>query len=293
MVKEKIRGLDNMPFSTKLKYCKILFIMAGTDKNITSLEITELYRLMANIKLPQDKRIMLLSDMDTSQGELKDICNNIFDGLNHQERNILRFSLIKDLIIVMRADHYESPQEREIFYQIKYLLSITEEQLSLIEEEYEEDILFYHQGITENKGRRMQELISITTAVSVPIASLYIKESVRKDTCIFKKPFRFRSKKHQKDILKSIAIGAISYNVVKWWLGRRVNEEELMQGYVLKRCTNIQERAIDYLKKDINYIQGHLQDIEGNSRDIETLKQRVLLLKKSLGQLKISKPRLL
>lgn len=291
MVKEKIRELNNMPSQTKLKYCKILFIMAGVDEKISSLEMTELYRLMANIKLPQDKRISLLENMDKPKEEIKDLNDSLFDGLNHQERNILRFSLVKDLIIIMRADYYESHKEKELFHQLKYLLSITEEQLSLIEEEYEEDMVFFHQEIAETKARkRFKEIVSTTTALGIPIATLYLKGSFEKDACIFKSSFRKRSNK--KDILKAIAIGAASYNVVKWWLGRKTNEQLLMKEYILKDCSNLQERAIAYLKRDINHIQRYLQDIDGNN-DMEILKRKIILLKKSLSQLQIDKPRLL
>jgi len=291
MKEKKIRDLHNMPIETKIKYCQILFLMASIDGEVNPLEIKELYRLMANIRVLQNNRISLLTHMNELEDDIKDIIKELFEGLNFQEKNILRFSLIKDLIIIMRADYYESSEERELFNKFKTLLSVTDEQLSLIEDEYKYDISFTDYEIEETRyNKKVKEAITLGASLGTPAAFLYIKEK-EANNCNIKN--RFKKKKSRKHILKALAMGVISYKTVKWFLNRRINQQELMKEYILKDCTKLQDRAVDYLYKDINYIQGYLQYMDSNDANTKTIENKIVLLKKSLSQLQMDKPRMI
>src|SRR5690554_3323517 len=104
MLKKKIRDLREMPIKNKLQYFEVLFAMARIDDELNQLELAELYRLMSRVRLPEEERLTLLKSSQPSVENILATCRNATEGLKDQERNILRFSMIKDLMIIMLAD---------------------------------------------------------------------------------------------------------------------------------------------------------------------------------------------
>ena len=151
-MREKIRGLDEMPWETKLNYCKILSLMVTIDGQVEQLKMVELYRLIAKVMLGDSKRPKLLEFIFEPKIELEDLWEKILEGLNNQEKNILRFSIIKDLLIIMRADYYEALEEIKFLEKTKEMLHISEEHMKFFEEEYQNDKNFFHYFIPTSKG---------------------------------------------------------------------------------------------------------------------------------------------
>lgn len=279
MLKEKVRDLQAMPAETKLRYFKVLFSMALIDGELNQLEAMELYRLMGKIKILQKERLDLLNNMDAFLENIIDICKTLLEGLNDQEKNILRFSLMKDLIIIMGADYYQSPAEIELFSKIRTFFQITEEQLYYFQEEYREDRSFFDEdsekSVTVN---RLEERILTAAALGIPIGALYIKKCRDKNDYFF----FYRGKKELSaiDLLKALTIGVVTYKGLKWLLKMKTNKKETLKQCLYKECLKIQDRAIRYLVKDRRYFQEKLLNLEKENEETVSIESKVVLLDK-------------
>ncbi|SNS07795.1 hypothetical protein SAMN05446037_1003308 [Anaerovirgula multivorans] len=279
MLKEKVRDLQAMSAETKLRYFKVLFSMALIDGELNQLEAMELYRLMGKIKILQKERLDLLNNMDAFSENIIDICKTLLEGLNDQEKNILRFSLMKDLIIIMGADYYQSPAEIELFSKIRTFFQITEEQLYYFQEEYREDRSFFDEASEKSVTvNRLEERILTAAALGIPIGALYIKKCRDKNDYFF----FYRGKKELSaiDLLKALTIGVVTYKGLKWLLKMKTNKKETLKQCLYKECLKIQDRAIRYLVKDRRYFQEKLLNLEKENEETVSIESKVVLLDK-------------
>ena len=292
MIKNKIRGLEEMPSEVKLQYFKVLFAMARIDGKLNQLEAMELYRLMSKVKLQQKERLHLLDTIEGNSEEIINISKTIMEDFEDQERNILRFSLMKDLIIIMSADYHQSPEEKELFSKIKVILQITEEQLEFFQDEYEKDKIFIDEDCTHSIcSQRLEKRILTATAIGIPVGALYIKKKeTKKCYCFF---YRDRIELSGMDVLKAISLGFISYQGLKWLFRIKTNKEEILNKYLHKECLRIQERAIRYLITDRSYFEQKLVYTKEETNEIASTNSKRILLDKTYAILKNSKPSLL
>ncbi|SDK14441.1 hypothetical protein [Natronincola ferrireducens] len=293
MTEKKVRGLEDMPPYTKLNYFKILIIMANTNGEVTQLEMVELYRLMAKNKLSQVDRLVLLSWMEEERhNQLLELCDNLYEELNDQEKNIIRFSLIKDLIIIMGADNYEAPEEMELFNKMKEIFCITEEQLGFLKEEYETDKTFFAEETTDNSWYdKFEETFLTATAIGVPITVLYYQGSFKREWSLCRR--LYRKPTLPGNIAKAVVLGGASYKMLKWFLeGKRKKAHKLKEA-LFEAASKVHERADDYLTKDIQKIQEELQHTKEEVGQRKALNHRAVLLQKTLGNLRSRKPQLL
>ncbi len=163
MLKTKIRDLVDLSNEIKVQYFKILLHMAEIDGELNLFELIKLYELMARIKVPQKERIYLLKGAANGSEDPVKICRTILGLLSGQERNILRFSLMKDLIIIMYADYHASPEERELFEELQVLLEINEDQLKIFLNEHGLEQVFFEEDYSKSvKTNRKCEILLIT-----------------------------------------------------------------------------------------------------------------------------------
>lgn len=292
MIKEKIRDLEAMPAETKLQYFKLLFNMALADGEFNQLEAMELYRLMGKAKVLQKQRLDLLNKMDTNSEDSIDTCKVLLEGLNDQEKNILRFSLIKDLIIIMEADHYQASEEIELFSKIKAFFQITEEQLQFFQEEYRQDKSFFEEDTPKLVAiNRLEERIVTAAALGIPIGALYIKKSRDKNDYFI--CHRGRKGLSGIDIFKALTIGVITYQGLKLLLRKKVHKQEGLKQYLYEECLKVQDKAMRYIVKDKIYLEEKLINLEKGNQEKVLLENRIVLLDKAFATFKNTKPHLL
>ncbi|WP_090446207.1 hypothetical protein [Natronincola peptidivorans] len=291
-MKEKIRDISAMSVETKLRYFNILAIMAAIDEEINQLEMMELYRMAARFKLLHKERLTMLEDIGKNHDEIMGLCEGLLEDLNDQERNIVRFSLMKDLIIIMKADYYEAPEEKKLLHTIKVFFKITEEQMDFFFEEYQQDRSFSEEEVIElYDGNKRKERILTATAIGIPIAAIYVIEGVKKNKSSFIQTFTKRLS--NMDYLKAIGLGMISYEIVKGLLKHKDNNESRLKQHLMKDSRKLQERAIRYLILDIANLQQKLQEENQEGLEAKYLKEKIVLLEKTLASFHNTKPQLL
>ncbi|AKL94244.1 tellurite resistance protein TerB [Clostridium aceticum] len=284
-MKEKVRELRELPQEIKHNYFNVLFTMANIDEKINPLELAELYRFMAKMQLEKEERKVLLKQLYKSENNLENLCKNLYRGLNEQEKNIVRFSLIRDLMLLMKSDYYEAQEETDLFNQIKVLLNITEEHMVWFNEE---KALYQDTSNKPLSYEGIEETVLMATAIGVPLTTFLFSDSFKKNPFLLKKSSHKR--RLRTDLLRSIAIGGVSYHSLKWWLRRRKKKSMSLQQCMIEEVEKLQERAKRYMALDLQHLQQSLQWAEENFIDMELQRETIILLKKSLAVLHNTKP---
>ncbi|GAB6086753.1 hypothetical protein [Alkaliphilus crotonatoxidans] len=301
MKKESVRSLDQMPAAIKQAYCKLLMLMVKAGDGGNQLKLAELYRLMGNIKLRAEARINLLKLLIRDDENLALLVNSLMKGVNQQEKNIIRFSLIKDLVIIMKADYVVDSEENLLLLKLVNLLDISEEQLQFFLDEHEQDQTFQVNIEHHLHEEIAQEATAKAMALGIPLGMIYFSGGSFHGfgpVGIVKGLKRLGMKKYTKDysiitgIATVILVSYGAYHSTKWLMGRGSRKEKRYRALLYQEMAEIHFRAIHYAEKDLARLGQKIQEIQDQEE-----KQRQLsvykLLDKTLGTLKNTKPKLI
>lgn len=302
-MKSKVKSLEFMEIDRKLTYSKILALMLSINKE--EEKVVAYYRLLGQIKLDINHRMLLHDFIFEPDETIEKLCLEVIKNLIGQEKNIVRFSLMKDLIIIMRAKDTLLIEEKKFFNKVKTLLEIPEEYMKYFEEEYERDQIVLEESIEEGiVVKAFKEQIAGTTAIGIPFLYLYYRgylrnifmNSKKKRLLLKLQKFGIMRRENNnvkiKDTLTAISMGALAYTLAKYFLNRKINTDREIKELVIKRAQKLHDRASLYLIKDINFINIQLQTGE-NLPNKETLQSRRILLENALIRIRESKPVLL
>lgn len=291
---EKVRPLEKLPLKTKLVYSKLLALMLMADKDLDQLKLAALYRLLGRINLTSLKRQELLHFIYNGEEGLAELKEQVYEGLNDQEMNIVRFSLYKDLLILMRANYIELPEEALLLAEVEGVFEITEEHKVFFEEELLQDKDFYEEKEKYCIGKTTDEAIATAAALGIPLAAICYNSylgglgSINLITGLHALGKKL-AKRHS--ILAgfgiALSLGLLSYKGTKYLLGLRDRECCNLQAKMAEEMEKIHQLAIDYIEKDIFYIENKvMNDTEDNKIDEKTSGTLLLALKKAEATLK-------
>jgi hypothetical protein len=220
----------------------------------------------------------------------------ILEGLDDQEINILRFSLIKDLLIIMRADYYEGLEEKKFLEKTKKILQISEEHMKFFEEEYLNDKIFFEQIIIDDRKEYIKkEFIAGAAALGIPLTIMY-PASIFGDYRLFKAKTPYWKKKREKVSAQrlgaTILMSIFSYKSVKWILDQKKRKDLRFKELVFDEALKTHERAVEYIIKDLKYIENKIKIYEENFRETDGLTGQKILLEKVLAAFNNSEPKI-
>lgn len=292
----KVRPLEKLTSRTKLDYCKLLSLMVIVDDTINQLKMAAFYRLVANIKLPSRKRELLIEFIfSEAKGDIRPLVQAVQQGLRDQERNILRFSLIKDLIIIKDADYIETQEENKLLEEMLILFDISTEQLRFIEEEVKKDEDFYDER-DGGKASLIKDTMAKATAIGIPLAALYFSGSFRglgplglMAGIMGIGPIKGKNKSHASGIIMTIIMGFTTYYLIKWLLHTKDRRETKLIDLYKEKMEDIHHRALEYVESDLTSILDKISD-EENTTKLIVLQEIKDALEKTLGTLKHTKP---
>ena len=302
---KEIKPIEFMSVERKIIYAKILGLMLSIS--ITEEKMVSYYRLLGQIRLDIESRMLLHDFVINPTEELDILCKGLVEGLVDQEYNIIRFSLTKDLIILMRAGGQTLETEHYLFNEARELLKIPEEYMSYFVDEYENDQVVFNEDYNETLIlKHVKNQLAISTSLGIPTSYLcyrgYLKQILeyrkRKGLLLSLQRLGLIKRKQKKvrmsDLITALSLGFISYSLTKFLLNKKVSNENELKEMVYTRAQILHERAIAYMIKDINFLKTELQLIDENQNVIEeTLQPRVILLEGALNRIRNSKPVLL
>ncbi|QUH24557.1 hypothetical protein [Serpentinicella alkaliphila] len=294
---QKIKSLEFMSTDRKIAYAKILALMLSL--NLIEDKVIAFYRLLSQIRLNTERRMILLNYINNPKDEMANLCMDILKDLSEQEKNIVRFSLMKDLVILTRAGEVASLGEKKLFNKIKELFLVPDEYIGYFEEEYEQDQMFLNGNLEDTDILRCaQEQIALTSSIGIPATYLYYKGYL-KEVLYYKKSSdimlrlqrmglikRKRKKVKLTDLVIAVSLGVLSYGVANLMINKKIDTENELNEMIFDRAQKLHNRAISYLTRDIEYIKSHLDSAKDSE---EKLLTNVSLLEKSLDKFKNSK----
>ncbi|KAB3529264.1 hypothetical protein [Alkaliphilus serpentinus] len=297
MGKLTIRPLEKLPSKIKLDYCKLLSLMVIVDGEINQLKMAAFYRLIANIKLPSGKRENLIDFIFSENKEnIKLLANSVLTDLSDQERNILRFSLIKDLLIIKEADYVETKEENQLLDEMIILFEITREQLQFIEEELKKDEDFYHEG-EGPKRSLVKSTLAKASAIGIPLTALYFSGSFRGlgplgliTGIMGIGRLKGNKKSYLSGILFTILLGFGSYYGIKWLIHTKDRRELRIISLYKDKMSEIHKKALYYAEVDLQTIIDRIDQQEATDKLI-TLQEIKEALEKTIGTLRHTKPK--
>jgi len=296
-MKKDIRNLENMPPNIKFIYSKILSLMTFINGNYNQLKIAEFYRIINKIQLPSSNRIDLMSiiiekEMDFDQISIQ---IDLDEDLDDQEKNIFRFSLIKDLIIIMKSDYIETEDEKKLLKNIQNHFNISNEQLSFFYEEYELDRCFFDNNISDSKLKKTtQKIVSTATALGIPLTVIYCSGNFKGlgflGAISGLRTLGMKRKTGKYSLIlgvsTSIALGIVTYKSIEYILHIRKDEKTKLAHLMKENMEVLHETTKHSLYNDIEYFSHRTIDVEyENEKELDNSLRLINILKSAVATL--------
>lgn len=167
----------------KLSYLKLICNFAFNDSGkIDGKVYSEIISLAVRIELNSNSRLNIRNYItDSKNCENNDILLKIIsDNISQDSFNMVKKSLIKDILNLYRTEHNNSNwRNSNYIVNIAESLAVEEEQVDIIENAiiHEEDILLLRKNDSEIE-KSMKDLVAKAGAVGVPLAAVYLSGSV-------------------------------------------------------------------------------------------------------------------
>ncbi len=182
---EEFRTFDDMSQMIKQNYLSFLIELIKADKVVEKREFNDLYMLFAQSKLENKGRIILVNELFSKDIEFS-IENRVFETtkeLSPNEKAIVNFSLIKDLVRLSKADDSVHEKEEEFISNVAMKIYPRKEDafkiIQLAEESVECDKKLLKGELSEKDfEEQSQKIASSAAAIGVPIVALYFTGSL-------------------------------------------------------------------------------------------------------------------
>lgn len=294
---KNIRSLEDMPLNIKFLYSNILSSMVCAGGSYNQLKLAGFYRIINKIQLPLRERIQLMNSIITKKVDFMAMCEelDLDDYLNDQEKNIFRFSLMKDLIIIMKSDYVDTNNEKKLLRDIQNYFHISDEQFSFFSREYESDRRFFDDTAD---GRELKNIavntVSTAAALGIPLIILNYSGTF-KGLGTFGIISGLRSlgmKKRTKKgsillgLTSSILLSIMTYKIIKYILNVKKDEKTKLIQLMKEDIEKSHEGTKYTIYEDIEYFTDRAvgvkdrdnQDLGGILKIIDILKRAAATL---------------
>ena len=294
---KNIRSLEDMPLNIKFLYSNILGSMVCAGGSYNQLKLAGFYRIINKIQLPLKERIQLMNSIITKKIDFMAMCEelDLDDYLNDQEKNIFRFSLMKDLIIIMKSDYVDTNNEKKLLRDIQNYFHISDEQFSFFSREYESDRRFFDDTADDRELKNIAvNTVSTAAALGIPLIILNYSGTF-KGLGTFGIISGLRSlgmKKRTKKgsillgLTSSILLSIMTYKIIKYILNVKKDEKTKLIQLMKEDIEKLHEGTKDIIYEDIEYFTDRAvgvkdrdnQDLGGILKIIDILKRAAATL---------------
>lgn len=294
---KNIRSLEDMPLNIKFLYSNILSSMVCAGGSYNQLKLAGFYRIINKIQLPLKERIQLMNSIITKKVDFMAMCEklDLDDYLNDQEKNIFRFSLMKDLIIIMKSDYVDTNNEKKLLIDIQNYFHISDEQFSFFSREYESDRRFFDDTADDRELKNIAvNTVSTAAALGIPLIILNYSGTF-KGLGTFGIISGLRSlgmKKRTKKgsillgLTSSILLSIMTYKIIKYILNVKKDEKTKLIQLMKEDIEKLHEGTKDIIYEDIEYFTDRAvgvkdkdnQDLGGILKIIDILKRAAATL---------------
>jgi hypothetical protein len=297
---EQLRTLERMPEPIKILYTQILAAQALVDQQLHPLEFSDLYVFMTQIGLTAPAREQVRQAFTAAQPPLRPLIDQMLAQVTSADRDIIKFSLIKDLLRVSRMDGQISAEERANIEAIALHLYHTPGRVAEILQfaeraiEYDEKLLLGKLTIDEfTKGAK--NLASTATGIGVPLAAVYFSGSViglsAEGIISGLTALGLGGILGLSSVVTGLGVvvvlGVITFKLVQWLVTGKERQMERVREHMMQEIIKLNQRAMAALAEDLQGLAGqitHLSSLSAENRKMLLTLQE--LYRDALGRLK-------
>lgn len=294
---KNIRSLENMPLNIKFLYSNILSSMVCAGGIYNQLKLAAFYRIINKIQLPLKERIQLMNSIITKKIDFPAMCEglDLDDYLNDQEKNIFRFSLMKDLIIIMKSDYIDTNNEKRLLKDIQNYFHISDEQFSFFVREYESDRCFFD-DTADNQELKNIAVNTVSTAAALGIPLIILNYSgtfkglgtfgIISGLKALGKNKRTKRGSILLGLTSSILLSITTYKIMKYTLNVKKDEKTKLIQLMREDIEKLHEGTKDIIYEDIEYFTNRAVEIKDkDSQDLGSILKMIDILKRAVATL--------
>lgn len=283
-----IRDIRKLDGDTRQQYGLILANLMKNIKDTDVFQMKAFYKVMAYIRIPKNNRKKIIDYFIKNEAKSIDLQKSIdalLSKVKGQERDILRFSLMQDIVSVMMANHYLSEEKKELLEKIQNQLHITDEQMRIFEEELDTEGKLSLNENDVDKKTLVKRKISKYISVGIPLTLLYYSahNAYRhnfKSFALLQVDKKINPRKSIFSLGKYLVLGGVLYKGLNWGANHKRRSQDKLGKMLAEESRQLINLGRKYLEEDLNYCEKmHGRNIlSDNQIRFKLLMEKALML---------------
>lgn len=272
-----VRDIRKLDGDIKQEYGLFL---ANLIKNLRDSDVFQMkafYKVLAYIQLPKKYRKKILDLFLSNQVKerfIEDSLDSLLSKVKGQERDILRFTLMQDILSVTMANHYVSEEKKNYLEKIQHVLQITDDQMGIFEDELDQKGKVNLGGNSSDKIVLVKKQISKCLAIGVPLAFLFYSPYNAfnhnfKSFALLQIDKKLNPQKPFSSLGKYLILGGILYKGITWGVSQRTKNQNKLKKMLAEETQELINRSKKYLVEDLAYCENVLRKNNLNDSQIE------------------------
>lgn len=299
---EKIRTLEVMPEEVKVLYVRILVAQCFVDGELNPIKVADIYLFMSKVRLSPDSREEIrrsLAAGEAQPSELVDLAKEVVSKVQDEEKDVVAFSIVKDMTWISRTDGIVLPSARASIRAVSEAFGTEAEEVMKLADkiiEHEEAMIKGDMTASElEKG--MKDIVAVAAATSVPVTALFFSGSVvglsaagiTSGLAALGLGGVLGLSAMVTGIGAVVVLGVAAYLVAHRAMGGKERELAKKREHMIQQIIKQHQDSISDLATDIENIAARMEEYtsrsERNEETLARLKGELRLFKDALGAL--------
>ncbi len=300
---EKIRTLEVMPEEVKVLYVRILVAQCFVDGELNPIKVADIYLFMSKIRLSPDSREEIRRALAAGEarppGGVVDLAREVVSRVQDEERDVVAFSIVKDMTWISRTDGIVLPSARASIRAVAETLGKDADEVMKLADriiEHEEAMIKGDMTASElEKG--MKDIVAVAAAASVPVTALFFSGSVvglsaagiTSGLAALGLGGVLGLSAMVTGIGAVVVLGVAAYLVAHRAMGGKERELARKREHMIQQIIKHHQDSISDLAADIENIAARMEEYtsrsERNEERLAQLKNELRIFKDALGAL--------
>lgn len=281
-----VRDIRKLDMEAKEEYGFILGNLLLQLKDVDTFQMEEFYKVLAYIELPKKhrKKLVELLLSNKKQGvfwgsHLESLLNKV----KGQERDILRLTLMEDLLSVATANHYMYEDKKTLLEDLKEQLLISDEQMRIFFQEPNQKYGLSIKDKSPDMTSQGKKIVSKCLALGIPLSLLYFSQHNAyrhnyKSFTLLKLQRTLNPRNGVLRLAKYLVLGGVLYKGALWGMNRKYRNQEKVEKMLKKESKELYHRGKKYLEEDLY----HVSKILGNKTANKHQENFIMMMEKTL-----------
>jgi hypothetical protein len=299
---EKIRTLEVMPEDVKVLYVRILVAQCFVDGELNPIKVADIYLFMSKISLSPDSREEIRRFLAAGEAQppgVVDLAKEVVSKVQPDERDVVAFSIVKDMTWISRTDGIVLPSARASIRAVAEAFGKDAEEVMKLADkiiEHEEAMIKGDMSASElEKG--MKDIVAVAAATSVPVTALFFSGSVvglsaagiTSGLAALGLGGVLGLSAMVTGIGAVVVLGVVAYLAAQRAMGGKERELAKKREHMIQQIIKQHQDSISDLAADIKNIAARMEDYtsksERNEERLARLNSELRMFKDALGAL--------